>query len=100
MKSIKILLIDAEAIILSGRKYSLESACNFVKTEFCGKRTSEIVAEKKPDLVITDLIMQKTNGVEVCRKIKARYPNIEAVLISGSPDAIRKYIQDILYADI
>ena len=99
MKSIKFLLFDDNAIILSGGKYSLESACNYVKTELCVKDDSEIAEEETPHLVITDFITPKMEGVEVCRNIKARYPNIEALLVSGSPDEIKKHLMDSLHSE-
>ena len=96
MNHIKILLINDEAIILSGRKYSLEAACNYVKTALCGKKVSEVLEEGVPAIVLTDLIVPMISGVEVCRKIKARYLDIETVLVSGSHDEIRKHLLDIL----
>ena len=97
MKNIKVMLLDDEAIILSGQKYSLESACNYVKTALCGKAI-EVVEREITALVINDMIIPNMNGVEVCKNIKARYPNIEAVLVSGSPDEIRKYLLDFLHS--
>ena len=98
MKNIKVILLDDEAIILSGQNYLLACVCNYVKTALCGKAI-EIVEREITALVINDLIIPNMNGIEVCRNIKARYPNIEAVLVSGSPDEIRKYLLDILHTE-
>ena len=98
MKNIKVILLDNEAIILSGQNYLLACACNYVKTALCGKAI-EIAETEITALVINDLIIPNVNGIEVCRNIKARYPNIEAVLVSGSHDEIRKYLLDILHTE-
>ena len=99
MKKIKILLFKDEAIILSGQKHSVKSAANYVTIELCGHKTSEKAGEKDSALVISDLIIPDMNGVEVCRQVKARYPDIEADLVTGDHDAIMKHLLDFLYAE-
>jgi YesN/AraC family two-component response regulator len=97
MKDTKFILLYDEAIILSGWKYSLESACNYVRNEVCGQGI-EIGEDERSDVVVTDPIMPGMSGVELCRNINARYPNIETVLVSGSHDEIREHILDFLRA--
>ena len=99
MKDIKILLIDNEAIILTGRKYSIESACNYVKIALCGKNASDVLSEGIPAMVLTDLTVPRMSGVDICRKIKARYLDIETVLVSGSHEEIRRHLLDTLQAE-
>lgn len=99
MKNHRYLLFTNEAIILSGGKYSLESACNYVKTSLCEEKTGRIAEEKRLDIIITNLTKFKMNGVEICREIKARYPNLEVLLVSGSPDELRKHLLGFLHAE-
>jgi CheY-like chemotaxis protein len=36
-----------------------------------GVRALELIAERRPDLVVTDLMLPIMNGVELCRRVKA-----------------------------
>ena len=96
MNTTKILLFDGEAIILRGEKSLLESARDYVKTKLCVQQASEILKREHPDSLITHLIMPTKSIVEICRNIKVRYPNIETIHVSGSPDEIREHLLDFL----
>jgi DNA-binding NtrC family response regulator len=43
----------------------------------------EIYKKFKPDLVFTDVVMPKMNGVELVRKIRETQPDIKVIYISG-----------------
>ena len=99
MKKVRILLFKDEAIILNGQKYSVQSASNYVTIVLCGHKASEMAGEKDSALIISDLIIPNMTGVEVCRQIKARYPDVEALLVTGDHDEIMKHLLDFLYAE-
>lgn len=40
--------------------------------------------EKKPDLVIIDLILSGMNGIEVLKSIRAEYPDARAILCTSA----------------
>lgn len=48
---------------LEARKFQVKLAGN-------GLKALEMIAEKKPDLVISDIVMPEMNGYELCRQIK------------------------------
>ena len=98
MKKANVLLVDDEALVLSGWKFSLESAGYRVKTALSGDDAISMIEDEKPDIVFTDLVMPRMNGVEVCRNIKAMHPDIEVVLVSGHPAEIDKHLMDFLKA--
>jgi CheY-like chemotaxis protein len=37
----------------------------------------------KFDVVVTDIIMPKVNGLELIRKVRTRYPRVRVIAISG-----------------
>lgn len=95
MKS-KILIVDDEALVLTGWEYTLSLAGYSVRTASNGREAVKLAAEERPDVVLTDLFMPEMNGVEVCRKIKSMYPETEVVLVSGHPEEIMKYQGDFV----
>lgn len=57
-----------------------------VFTASSGKEALEIIIKEKPDLVITDFMMAKMNGVELIEKIKGldgHHEKIEVILVSA-----------------
>jgi DNA-binding NtrC family response regulator len=48
-----------------------------------GSDALKLIKEKRFDLVITDIIMDNKDGLEVIRAIKNSYPEIKVIAISG-----------------
>jgi DNA-binding response OmpR family regulator len=48
-----------------------------------GEGGIDLVRREKPDVVITDILMPKTEGIETIQKIRAISPDIRIVAISG-----------------
>jgi two-component system, cell cycle response regulator CpdR len=48
-----------------------------------GSEALKLIKEKRFDLVITDIIMDNQDGLEVIRAIKNSYPEIKVIAISG-----------------
>jgi DNA-binding response OmpR family regulator len=55
---------------------------------------------QQPDIVVTDMIMPKTNGIELIKTLRSRYPRVQVIAISGGgsfglnsykPDAIKTH---------
>jgi DNA-binding NtrC family response regulator len=42
-----------------------------------------MIEEEKFDIVLTDLKMPDVDGIEILRKIKERWPDIEVIIITG-----------------
>ena len=79
----KILVVDDEEIvchsikkILSRKGYTVENALD---VESAIKK----ISNTSYDLVITDLMMPKTNGMELLQIIRDHYPELEVVMITG-----------------
>lgn len=79
----KILVVDDEEIvcqsiknILSRKGYEIENALN---VEDAVKK----INQTSFDLVITDLMMPKTNGMELMQIIRDHYPELEVIMITG-----------------
>src|SRR6478736_3056007 len=67
-----ILLADDSALIHKHTVPILEEAGYDVISAFDGAEALDLVDERKPDLVITDVEMPKCDGYVVCKTIKER----------------------------
>lgn len=82
----RLLLVDDEEIELEGmaqfipwKQYEVE----VIGTAWNGIEALEIIREKRPDIVITDIKMPVMNGIELIRKAKEIDPAIVFIVLSG-----------------
>lgn len=66
----RILIIEDDLAILRGLKDNLEYESYEVLTAEDGEQGYCLIREKKPDLIILDLMLPKMNGYELCRKVR------------------------------
>ena len=92
-----ILVVDDEIEVGTAVRRVLERAGYSVTVVNNASMGLDAVAQQRPDLVITDVIMPKVNGVEMIKILRGRYPSIRVIAISGGgsfgplaykPDAI------------
>ena len=67
----RILVVEDEPAILRGLADNLKRELHDVLTAADGETGYQIIKEKKPDLVILDLMLPKLSGYEVCRQMRA-----------------------------
>ena len=82
----RVLVIDDEEIvirsctrILDDPKYTLDSALN--GPDALGK-----IEESPFDIVVLDIMMPKMSGLEVLRRVKEGYPDIDVIMVTGLSD--------------
>lgn len=78
-----ILVVDDEPMIRDGLKVALEMEGHRTLTASDGNEALKIVDEKKPHLIITDIIMPESDGIEVICTVKENNPDIKILAISG-----------------
>jgi len=92
-----ILVVDDEIEVGAAVRRVLERAGYGVTVAHSASAGLEAVAQERPDLVITDVIMAKVNGVELIKILRERHPSMRIIAISGGgsfgplaykPDAI------------
>lgn len=66
----RILIVEDDVAILRGLKDNLEYESYEVLTAADGAQGYCLIQEKKPDLIILDLMLPKMNGYELCRKVR------------------------------
>lgn len=81
-----ILIIDDDQDIVEGMKLVLESKNYIVKTAESGDEGLSMVKNKKPDLIILDVMMEtRDKGFEVARELKKNesYRNIPILMLTA-----------------
>ena len=66
----KILIVDDEKDIVELVRYNLEKEGFKCYVAFDGEEAVEKAKDKKPDLVLLDIMMPKIDGIEACRQIR------------------------------
>ena len=82
LKYLKVLYVEDEKDILRFASMVLE---DYVDTIFCarnGREALEILEKEKIDLIITDILMPKMNGIELLREIRKNQLNDVAIIVA------------------
>ncbi len=83
MKDIRILLVDDEEPFVRALSERLSLRDLSSRTAFSGEDAVRFVGEHAPHIVVLDLRMPGTSGMEVLRLVKARYPEIQVIVLTG-----------------
>lgn len=78
-----IVLIDDDESLRLVMKKILEGDGHTVRDATDGSRGVELVEEFEPDLVITDLIMPEKEGIETIMELRAAFPGVRILAVSG-----------------
>jgi PAS domain S-box-containing protein len=79
----KIVLIDDEKDIREVTSIALEDAGYQVAAAPDGASGIRLCEEQSPQIVITDIRMPGMNGIEVLEAVKARFPDIEVIVVTA-----------------
>lgn len=78
----QILAVDDEPLYLRLLKVNLEPEGFEVLTATNGEQAVEIVASKKPQLVILDLMMPKMDGITACERIR-QFSSVPIIMLTA-----------------
>jgi DNA-binding NarL/FixJ family response regulator len=86
----RILLVDDHAVVRFGVAQLINRERDMV---VCGEeedasRALEAIGRLKPDLVIADISLKDSSGLELMRNIKAQYPRIPVLVISAHDESV------------
>jgi ATP-dependent Lon protease len=79
----RILVVDDEVIARKNLEHILTKEGYRVETAADGLAALAALRDRAFDLVLTDLKMEKMNGLEVLHKVKETYPNAAVIMITG-----------------
>jgi DNA-binding NarL/FixJ family response regulator len=81
-----IVIVDDHPIVCEGLsqliQYKSNGKLNVVGLADNARNALSIIAEAKPDLVIVDLFLKGSNGIDLIKQIKASYPDMNILMLS------------------
>jgi len=88
MDKITILLAEDHKVVREGTRRLLESQSDFevVGEASDGIEAIELAKKWKPQIIIMDVSMPRLNGIEATKQIKALYPNMAILVLTGYDD--------------
>ena len=84
MSKIRIFLVDDHQLVRDGIKALLISAedLTILGEASSGKECFEKIAIETPDILILDISLPDTNGIEITKRITAEYPGTKVLILS------------------
>ena len=76
-----ILVVDDEQEVVRALRRSLSAHGYMVLVATSGEEAMEVVSQKRPDLLLLDLLLPGMSGLEVCRKIRES-SNVPIIVLS------------------
>jgi DNA-binding NarL/FixJ family response regulator len=81
----RILLVDDHEVVRLGLKSLLERHPQFdvVGEASSAREAMEIINEKHPDIVVMDIRLPGTSGIEACEEITGRFPETKVIMLTS-----------------
>ncbi len=95
---IRVCVADDHAILRSGLRMllSAEADMEFLGEARDGKEAIALVAQKSPDVLVLDITMPNTGGVQALKTLVARHPQTRVVILTMHDDPA--YVRSLLGA--
>lgn len=86
MRKLRILLVDDDPFILTGIGKDLAGEGYLVSTAENGEKALALITGTEFDLVITDLVMDHVDGIQVLKAAKKKNPETMVLILTGYGD--------------
>ncbi len=83
MNNAKLLIIDDERVALRNLEHIMKKEGYEVVGTQSGANALKLLEEQHFDVVLTDLRMEKVDGMEMLRRCRELYPDTEVIMITG-----------------
>jgi CheY-like chemotaxis protein len=83
----RVLIVDDDQVIATTMSMILNRSGFDSVEAFSGPQALELAAASRFDILVTDVMMEPMNGVELARAFCELYPNAQIFLISGTTEA-------------
>jgi DNA-binding NtrC family response regulator len=79
----KILIVDDEKVALKNLEHVMKKEGYEVTGTESGPTALRLIEEQQFDVVLTDLKMEKVDGMQILKKCRELYPDTEVIIITG-----------------
>src|SRR6185369_5370723 len=79
---LRILAADDSRDVADSLAQLLRSEGHEVRVAYGGAEAIEIAGDMRPDVIVLDIGMPEVNGLEACRRIRGRFPDLPAVMVA------------------
>ncbi len=83
MRKMNLLLVDDEEEFVKTLADRLHMRDMESDTVLDGDQALSFIQDKEPDVMVLDLKMPGIDGIEVLKRVKKAYPNIEVIILTG-----------------
>ena len=84
----EILVVDDDVAVRKSYRFLFGGEGYAVRTARNGEEGLRLVAERRPDLVLLDVMMPKTNGIAVCQEIRRTDPRLPVLFFTAMPSDV------------
>ena len=93
----KIILVEDHTMVTEGVRAFIaqESDLTCLATCGTGENLLQVLPARQPDIILMDVNLPDTTGIELCKKVKEKYPAILVIALSinNQPGIIRKMME-------
>lgn len=83
MKEFKVLMVDDEEDFITTLAERMKMRDLDSEVALDGEQALQIVDDDVPDVMVLDLKMPGIDGMEVLRRVRKGYPNVQVVILTG-----------------
>ena len=94
-----ILIVEDEPNMVAGLRDNFEYEGYKVITAADGAEGLARALNESPDLVLLDVMMPKMSGLDVCKRLKAKYPSMPVIMLTARGQEVDKVVGLELGAD-
>lgn len=87
----RILIVDDEALLVKGLKYSLEQDGYIIDSAYDGKEALDKANKEEYNLIVLDLMLPGMDGLEVCQKIREK-SQVPIIMLTAKGEDINKIL--------
>jgi CheY-like chemotaxis protein len=85
---LKLYLVDDERLVLNAMRRDLSRFKLPTQVFVSPREALEAARAAPPDLLVTDLVMEEMDGLELVRALRRIYPRLRAVVVSTGSDSL------------
>jgi len=89
-QSVRVLVVDDNSDMRSFLKLVLERAGFEAQVAADGQRALDLQRERPADVLITDIFMPESDGIELIARFKSGFPQVKIIAMSGGGHVSKK----------